>query len=96
VLNFQTAKFLVKKMQRLFGIETEYGITLDSAEEIDPVLESIELIRNYRLDDSVPKWDYSLEDPFKDARGFRAEKLKEHPDEKTHQKQDRKRDKSFA
>jgi len=82
-------------MQRLFGIETEYGITLDGADEIDPVRESIELIRNYRLDDSVFKWDYSSEDAFKDARGFRAEKLKEHPDEKTYQKQDRNRGKSF-
>ena len=38
-------------MQRLFGIETEYGITIDGAEEIDTVAESIELIKNYRLDD---------------------------------------------
>ena len=37
-------------MHRLFGIETEYGITLENAEQIDPVKESIELIKNYRCD----------------------------------------------
>jgi len=37
-------------MQRLFGIETEYGITIDGIEEIDTVAESIELIKNYRYD----------------------------------------------
>jgi len=85
-------------MQRIFGIETEYGITIDGAEDIDTVAESIELIKNYRLDDYESTgaiWDYSLEDPFKDARGFRADELQEHPDEKRHQEKDRKRNLSF-
>jgi proteasome accessory factor A len=88
-------------MQRLFGIETEYGITIDGIEEIDTVAESIELIKNYRYDydftsaSTTTKWDYSLEDPFKDARGFRAEELQEHPDEVKHQEEDRRRKLSF-
>ena len=82
-------------MHRLFGIETEYGITLNGVENIDFVAESIELIKSYRFDDYTPKWDYSLEDPFRDARGFRATKLQEHPDEKQYQKKDRQRNLSF-
>lgn len=76
-------------MDRLFGIETEYGIILDRDAATDPVTESIALIKCYRPDDPAPRWDYSHEDPFRDARGFRAEGLLEHPDEKEEQKHDR-------
>ena len=68
-------------MQRLFGIETEYGITLEGKENIDPVQQSMELIKSYRREDFRPMWDYSGEDPFQDERGFRAKTLQEHPDE---------------
>ena len=34
-------------MKRVFGIETEYGITIDGAESVDVVTESIELVRSY-------------------------------------------------
>ena len=30
---------------RLFGIETEYGITRDDLDAVDPVVESMELVR---------------------------------------------------
>jgi proteasome accessory factor A len=76
-------------MQRLLGIETEYGITIEGEENIDPVRQSIELIKSYRREDFRPMWDYSGEDPFRDARGFRAKTLQEHPDEKKHQEADR-------
>ncbi len=78
-------------MHRLFGIETEYGITLENAEQIDPVKESIELIKNYRRDPFLPQWDYDGEDPFRDERGFRAEHLNNHPDEVEEEKRDRER-----
>ena len=78
-------------MSRLFGIETEYGITLENAEQIDPVKESIELIKNYRQDPFLPQWDYDGEDPFRDERGFRAEHLNNHPDEIEEEKRDRER-----
>ena len=85
-------------MQRLFGIETEYGITLESEENIDPVDQSVELIKSYRQHDFRPRplWDYSGEDPFRDERGFRASALQEHPDEKKHQEADRQRNLSFV
>ena len=34
-------------MRRVFGLETEYGITLCGAESVDVVAESIELVRRY-------------------------------------------------
>jgi len=76
-------------MERLFGIETEYGILLDHEGETDALLESIALVRSYRPEEPTPRWDYTLEDPFQDARGFRAPQLHEHPDELTEQKRDR-------
>ena len=78
-------------MQRLLGIETEYGITLENAEQIDPVKESIELIKSYRRDPFLPQWDYDGEDPFRDERGFRATHLNNHPDEVEEEKRDRER-----
>ncbi len=83
-------------MQRLFGIETEYGITLEAEENVDPVNQSVELIKSYRQDDFRPMWDYSGEDPFRDERGFRAKTLQEHPDEKKYQEADRQRNLSFV
>ena len=34
-------------MKRVFGLETEYGITVNGAENVDVVAESIELVRRY-------------------------------------------------
>ena len=78
-------------MHRLFGIETEYGITLENAEQIDTVKESIELIKCYQREPFLPKWDYKGEDPFKDERGFRAKHLNNHPDEVEEEKKDKER-----
>ena len=79
-------------MHRLFGIETEYGITLENAEQIDPVKESIELIKHYQCDHKfLPQWDYDGEDPFKDERGFRAKHLNNHPDEIEEEEKDKER-----
>ena len=74
-------------MSRLFGIETEYGIAVEGQPDTDPVQQSVELIKSYRSDDFRPMWDYRGEDPFRDERGFRAEVLHEHPDEKAYQEQ---------
>ena len=68
-------------MQRVFGIETEYGITVDGADSIDVVAESIELVRSYMGHGAHMKWDYQLEDPHQDARGFRARELLQDTDE---------------
>src|SRR6266705_2940915 len=57
-------------MKRVFGLETEYGITVSGAENVDVVAESIELVRRYTEHGALMKWDYELEDPHLEARVF--------------------------
>src|SRR5947199_10458469 len=67
-------------MNRVFGLETEYGITVNGAETVDVVAESIELVRRYTDHGAHMKWDYEVEDPHLDARGFRAKALMQDTD----------------
>src|SRR5947207_1934193 len=57
-------------MKRVFGLETEYGITVSGLEIVDVVAESIELVRRYTEHGALMKWDYELEDPHLDAPVF--------------------------
>jgi proteasome accessory factor A len=82
-------------MQRVFGLETEYGITIQGASSVDVVAESIELVRSYSEQGAHMKWDYRLEDPHRDARGFRAPSLLQDTDESAYFEIDRKRPLSF-
>lgn len=82
-------------MTSLFGIETEYGITVENAAEIDVVAESIALVRSYTGHGASMKWDYAHEDPHRDARGFRAKELLQDTDEAAYFKADRNRALSF-
>ncbi|CAN5558123.1 depupylase/deamidase Dop [soil metagenome] len=82
-------------MRRVFGLETEYGITIDGAESVDVVAESIELVRGYTEHGAHMKWDYDLEDPHCDARGFRAAELLQDTDESAYFEIDRNRPLSF-
>src|SRR5450432_3655165 len=82
-------------MRRVFGLETEYGITLDGAESVDVVAESIELVRSYTDHGAHMKWDYGLEDPHRDARGFRAAELMQDTDESAYYEIDKNRPLSF-
>ena len=82
-------------MKRVFGLETEYGITINGAETLDVVAESIELVRSYTEHGALMKWDYSLEDPHRDARGFRAAELLQDTDESAYFEIDRSRPLSF-
>src|SRR3954447_23515513 len=82
-------------MHRVFGIETEYGITIQGAASLDVVAESIELVRSYKQHGAHMKWDYGLEDPHRDARGFRAPSLLQDTDESAYFEIDRKRPLSF-
>src|ERR1051325_2036551 len=82
-------------MQRVFGLETEYGITIPDAASVDVVAESIELVRSYTEHGAHMKWDYRLEDPHRDARGFRAPALLQDTDESAYYEIDRKRPLSF-
>jgi proteasome accessory factor A len=82
-------------MKRVFGLETEYGITVRGAASVDVVAESIELVRSYTEHGAHMKWDYRLEDPHRDARGFRAPALLQDTDESAYYEIDRKRPLSF-
>src|SRR5947207_1581984 len=82
-------------MKRVFGLETEYGITVQGAPSVDVVAESIELVRSYTEHGAHMKWDYRLEDPHRDARGFRAPSLLQDTDESAYYEIDRKRPLSF-
>jgi Pup amidohydrolase len=82
-------------MKRVFGLETEYGITIAGAESVDVVAESIELVRRYTEHGAHMKWDYQLEDPHLDARGFRAKELMQDADESAYYEIDKNRPLSF-
>ena len=82
-------------MKRVFGIETEYGITIQGSASVDVVAESIELVRSYTEHGAHMKWDYRLEDPHRDARGFRAAELLQDTDESAYYEIDRSRPLSF-
>src|SRR5580765_478561 len=82
-------------MKRVFGLETEYGITVNGAESVDVVAESIELVRHYTDHGAHMKWDYQLEDPHQDARGFRAAELLQDTDESAYYEIDKNRALSF-
>ncbi len=82
-------------MKRVFGLETEYGITVAGSESIDVVAESIELVRSYTEHGAHMKWDYNLEDPHQDARGFRARELMQDTDESAYYEIDKTRPLSF-
>ena len=66
---------------RLYGIETEYGITREDQETVDPVVESMELVRAHLTASFERRWDYGGEDPHEDARGFRVSGLQQDKEE---------------
>ncbi|MDQ6622393.1 MAG: proteasome accessory factor PafA2 [Verrucomicrobiota bacterium] len=82
-------------MKRVFGLETEYGITINGADSLDVVAESIALVRSYTEHGASMKWDYALEDPHRDARGFRAAELLQDTDESAYYEIDKSRPLSF-
>lgn len=82
-------------MKRVFGIETEYGITVNGQDQVDVVQESIEIVRSYTNHGASMKWDYELEDPHQDARGFRAAELLQDTDEAAYYEIDKHRPLSF-
>ena len=79
----------------LFGIETEYGITREDLDAIDPVEESMELVRAHLTGGFERRWDYRGEDPHEDARGFRVSGLQQDKEEDDFAKVDAHRPYSF-
>jgi proteasome accessory factor PafA2 len=80
---------------RLFGIETEYGITREDLDAVDPVVESMELVRAHLTASFERRWDYGGEDPHDDARGFRVSGLQQDKEEDDFAKLDAHRPFSF-
>ena len=80
---------------RLFGIETEYGITREDLDAVDPVEESMALVRAHLEEGFQRRWDYAGEDPHEDARGFRVSGLQQDKEEDEFAKVDAHRPFSF-
>ena len=80
----------------VFGLETEFGITRHTEDEVDVVAESIALVRAARDPGVRMRWDYSCEDPHHDARGFHVRELRQDTDEANYFEQDARRPLSFS
>jgi len=65
-------------MNSLFGIETEYGISVEGADATALVSESREVVKCYAGRFAAP-WNPRAEDPRSDARGFHVDKLSQDP-----------------
>jgi proteasome accessory factor PafA2 len=59
-------------LTKVMGIETEYGITVPGAPELNPVLASSLLVNAFSGRGRRVRWDYEEESPLRDARGFEA------------------------
>lgn len=71
----------------VFGIETEYGITVHGegpAAGLHPMHWSNLLVRTYaEMAGAIQRWDYDTENPLVDARGFTVPRDIAHPDQLT-------------
>lgn len=67
-------------MSRLFGIETEYGITVDGLSTSEWINESIGVVKNHP-GVGVSGWNYRSEDARRDMRGFTVERLATNPED---------------
>src|SRR6266852_4639873 len=62
-------------MRRIMGTEVEYGISVPGDATANPVLTSTQVVLAYAAAAEVPRarrarWDYEVESPLRDARGF--------------------------
>ncbi|MCX8103557.1 MAG: proteasome accessory factor PafA2 family protein [Candidatus Bipolaricaulota bacterium] len=76
-------------MDRLLGIETEYGLLVDGVDVTDLVDEARALVQSY-AELSAQPWDYRDEDPLRDARGWHAPALTINPKDEVYEKPSRK------
>ena len=67
-------------MNRLFGIETEYGIVVEGLGANDWISESIAVVRSHD-GPNAGGWNYRGEDPRRDMRGFTVQHLSSNPDD---------------
>ncbi|MEX2381165.1 MAG: proteasome accessory factor PafA2 family protein [Opitutales bacterium] len=78
-----------------FGLETEYGISREGGGVVDVVAESIALVRSAPAAGVRLRWDYSCENPHRDARGFTVLELRQDTDEAGYESLDEARPLSF-
>src|SRR5215470_15067909 len=62
-------------MRRIMGTEVEYGIAVPGDPTANPVLTSTQVVLAYAAAAELPRarrarWDYEVESPLRDARGF--------------------------
>jgi proteasome accessory factor A len=62
-------------MRRIMGTEVEYGISVPGDPTANPVLTSTQVVLAYAAAAELPRarrarWDYEVESPLRDARGF--------------------------
>ena len=62
-------------MQRIIGTEVEYGISSPSDPTANPILTSTQAVLAYAAAAGIQRakrtrWDYEVESPLRDARGF--------------------------
>jgi proteasome accessory factor A len=65
-------------VKRLFGIETEYGLSTPNGNPRTQVEDSRRLVASCSVPHALG-WDYANEDPRADIRGFRATQLRQDP-----------------
>ncbi|BCW96120.1 MAG: proteasome accessory factor PafA2 family protein [Fimbriimonadales bacterium] len=68
-------------MNRLIGIETEYGLYVEGRGVADQVMEAVGVLRSCPFPAVKGCWDYRLEDPRRDMRGFRVDHLAVDPND---------------
>ena len=67
-------------LEKIIGIETEFGITSRNPQGFDPVGNSILLINSHEAIQAIKAiWDYTGENPLLDARGFEVSGERERP-----------------
>src|SRR6195952_2961816 len=62
-------------MRRIIGTEVEYGISVPGDSTANPVITSTQVVLAYAAAAEIPRarrarWDYEVESPLRDARGF--------------------------
>ncbi len=62
-------------VQRIMGTEVEYGISIPTEPAVNPVISSTHVVLAYAASVAAPRarrprWDYEVESPSRDARGY--------------------------
>lgn len=76
-------------MDRLLGLETEYGLLIEGGDVSDLPDQARALVQSYPGHSAGP-WDYRDEDPLRDARGWRVPALTLNPQDLRYEKPSRK------